>query len=436
MSIYGKRGWIIRLKWFHYRHPFLSMWVWAVLLGAAILIFAYGVELFDPNVRAADPVEDAGLLSAVFMVYVFLCPFFIYPFLLSIRNVVTMLLLPQTKRDKKVTRLYDGITIGLGVCYSFLYESIVDQYIMKAQWWQRLWGTQLHQPVWTESWVTIAVLSLAGVFGYLLLTFVPLHKLPPLLTVFGIAGMYLGTAQCILWCIQVSANDIGLCVFPANCILIAVRTIRVKMQEWREMQEEEGRLEDSREGQEGACRNRSGWYRVLYNATYWPLLAFLLMWPLLGVLLAWLVLFGQRPDAVIKAWTETADWRLSAQTAPPNVQIDEHYLCTVAAGGHKRVVKPIRMGKRHGHLVVVNRQLCIANAFEQILEERMPGLHRIVRRFYDTYGFPVARLIRTKIAADVVYILMKPLEWMFLTVIYLCDTKPENRIAVQYLPRK
>ena len=28
------------------------------------------------------------------------------------------------------------------------------------------------------------------------------------------------------------------------------------------------------------------------------------------------------------------------------------------------------MGVRHGHPVVVNRQLCIANAFEQVLEEK------------------------------------------------------------------
>lgn len=32
-----------------------------------------------------------------------------------------------------------------------------------------------------------------------------------------------------------------------------------------------------------------------------------------------------------------------------------------------------------------------------------------------------------------VYVLMKPLEWMFLAVIYLCDVRPENRIALQYI---
>ena len=32
----------------------------------------------------------------------------------------------------------------------------------------------------------------------------------------------------------------------------------------------------------------------------------------------------------------------------------------------------------------------------------------------------------------IVYIIMKPLEWLFLLVLYLFDTKPENRIATQY----
>lgn len=107
----------------------------------------------------------------------------------------------------------------------------------------------------------------------------------------------------------------------------------------------------------------------------------------------------------------------------------------MAAGGHRKVVKPQRYGVRHGHRVIVNRQLCVANAFEQILEEKTPKFHKFVRHVYDTYGFPVAKMIKTKTAADIVYFIMKPLEWVFLIVLYLTDVKPENRIAVQYMGR-
>ena len=168
------------------------------------------------------------------------------------------------------------------------------------------------------------------------------------------------------------------------------------------------------------------------KSEYWPVAAFLLMWPLLGILIAVLILFGQAPDSVIKAWTETSDWNLSQKVSPQNIYYDEHYLCTVAAGGHEKVVRPLRLGVRHGHQVIVNRQLCVANAFEQILEERTPKFHRVVRDFYDKYGFPVAKLIHSKYVADLIYILMKPLEWVFLFVIYMCDAYPENRIALQY----
>lgn len=209
---------------------------------------------------------------------------------------------------------------------------------------------------------------------------------------------------------------------------MAAKTIRYKMAEWNEI----GRQEDRNYAKGGL----NALNRKLQKAERWPLAAFILMWPMLGVMIAVLVLFGQAPDAVIKAWTETADWHLSQRVGPQNIYYDEHYLCTVAAGGHEKVVKPLRMGERHGHPVIVNRQLCIANAFEQLLEERTPGFHRHLRHFYDTWGFPIAKLIHSPYIADGIYFLMKPLEWFFLIVLYFCDVHPENRIAVQYLPKK
>ena len=41
---------------------------------------------------------------------------------------------------------------------------------------------------------------------------------------------------------------------------------------------------------------------------------------------------------------ETSGWNLSRRVAPQNVYYDEHYLCTVAAGGHRKIVKPLRLG--------------------------------------------------------------------------------------------
>ena len=80
----------------------------------------------------------------------------------------------------------------------------------------------------------------------------------------------------------------------------------------------------------------------------------------------------------------------------------------------------------------MNRQLCTANAFEELIQEKLPRFHRGVRRFYDSHGYPVSRLITEPWKADVVYFMMKPLEWLFLMVLYLVDAEPEERIARQY----
>ena len=107
-------------------------------------------------------------------------------------------------------------------------------------------------------------------------------------------------------------------------------------------------------------------------------------------------------------------------------------MCTVAAGGHEKIVKPVRYGIRRNQKIVVNRQLLIANSFEDLIAERFPKSHRRIRNFYDKYGYPVSRHITTRTRADIVYIIMKPLEYIFLGVLYMFDTRPENRIAVQY----
>jgi len=111
---------------------------------------------------------------------------------------------------------------------------------------------------------------------------------------------------------------------------------------------------------------------------------------------------------------------------------DGHYLCTVSAKEHKKMVRPIRAGIRRGELIPVYRQLLIANALETIFEQYLPTIHKIIRNFYDKYSYPISKHIHSKWSADVIYLLMKPLEWFFHIVLYTVDKNPENRIHVQY----
>lgn len=100
-----------------------------------------------------------------------------------------------------------------------------------------------------------------------------------------------------------------------------------------------------------------------------PMLSLLCV-PLLAILICFLLVFSQKPDAFIKAFTETYKHGFSQwdhQCA--NVLCGGHYLCSVAANGHASIVKPIRYGVRNGGIIICNRQLLVANTFEDWMEE-------------------------------------------------------------------
>lgn len=370
-----------------------------------------------------------GLSGASVVEYLFFAlacsAFLVYPFVLTVYNLFFWGSAIVTDSFHKIGVIFEWITIFLGFSYTCL-AAMLTEIQWGADWQRVLYNNEVHTPVFTQALPTVIVLSLVGIVGYLIVSLRSVSNTPPLVIVIGIAAMYIGMAECILWIVQVALGQPFLCLFPANCILIGMKAIAHKVYEWKQLQK------GASVTYQYKAFNRLN--QKLINANLWPLAGFIVMLPLLGIFIAILTLFGQQPDAFVRAWTETSDWQLSQKIAPQNVYRDEHYLCTVAAGGHRRVVHPIRMGERRGHRIVVNRQLCIANAFEQLLEERTPRFHRALRNFYDTYGFPIARLIHSRFVADIVYFIMKPLEWLFLIVLYCCDVKPENRIAVQYLP--
>lgn len=400
----GKKGnYIMKEKWL--KHSIAISIAFSLALG-----FCRGVFSGDG--------AGMGIFFGVFLVY---------PLILTCLNLFFIF---GSQNDPVVIRKskhFEYLTLTLGSVYSIIILPFTN--IVFVDWQEALVNRQLHTPIWSQGAITILSCAAVGIAGYLFLSAVSLRKVPPLLPVLAIGAMYIGMFQCILWIIQVFQNDLisfYLCLFPFNLILIGIHTIRRKVEEWNN--------DESKEIKKFHNPYLEWINQKVVDSSNWPGLAFLFMWPLLGALVCFLLLFGQRPDNIIRAWTETSNWNLSTKVSPQNIYYDEHYLCTVAAGGHPKIVKPIRKGMRHGHEVIVNRQLCIANAFEQVMEEYTPVFHRHIRKIYDKYGFPVARAIRSPYIADVVYILMKPLEVMFLLVLYTVDVNPENRIAVQYLP--
>ena len=329
----------------------------------------------------------------------------------------------ETSSPKPIKKKKQQPTIVLWFGLFGCFLEAIFIYIVKEmtfyEWNEPLINSQKHALIWSGAYPTFFTFAALTLLALIIYSYRDANSLSPLANVFCISGILGGVVLLLVF-----DNQLQVASFHTFFLLIyPIHLLWVRIREWQQ------------DRTEMAYENRLlQWFHQLLNKSRnWPWLAVLVALPTLALVVLILMLFGQQPDSMIKAWTNTADWAFSQKIPPQNLIIDEHYLCTVAAGGHEKVVKPQRMGVRHGHPVVVNRQLCVANAFEQVLEEKTPRFHRFLRRNYDRYGYPFAKHIKKKWAMDLIYYLMKPLEWLFLLVLYLVDRKPENRIAMQYI---
>lgn len=283
------------------------------------------------------------------------------------------------------------------------------------------------------------IISLAFYFvafhAALLLIWLKGPKLPPLATVLSLGFIITGIILNVLILMQISAHDTSsmqiydqtdhiyfFVLTPVLGILMAIlmilQVIRTQMTTSNELVYSNKFL------------NRLNLF--LAQKSNLPLWAVVLIIPVLLVTTVLLMLLGQDPDSLIKVFTETTTWRFSRQTHPPILDHKGHYLCTVAVSGNPKIVKPLRLGIRAGKTIVVNRQLLIANAFEEMVQDFSPRLHGIIRRNYDLYGYNLSKKITNERMSNLTYVLMKPLEWFFLICLYLFCQKPEQRIGTQY----
>lgn len=359
--------------------------------------------------------------------------FFISPVIITVFNLINLF-----KKNPIKEKSVDILTFLLGIPFSL---------ILFASWNAKDYRTaiilapstfRLHTPISYEHSLTFIVFAFISIAGYFILR-IKKDKTSPIIRLLCICTIYLGMTLGFFFIIQLSKNFLSnetfvpfdviyLSLLPANYILCSIRLLRQIISIHSKNQEDNGIA--YKNGFLNFC------HAVLIGSKNWYAAAFVMLIPMLGILLIILVLFGQSPDSIVKAFTETSDWTLSQKVSPPPIEYEGHYLCTVALNGHKKLVKPTRIGIRHGVRIVVNRQLCIANAFEQLIQEKTPLLHKLIRHIYDKYGYPVSKHITTAWRADFVYILMKPLEWFFLFILYFSDVNPENRIAMQYTGKK
>ncbi len=261
------------------------------------------------------------------------------------------------------------------------------------------------------------------------------RKLAPLLLVVFLVGLFLGVIVNCLVLVQVGGHNtlsLGvnnscfggrlLLIMPLLALVIAVSQIV-------EMIRTEMDLSTTRHFKNQFLERCNLYMSQRFDVTVW---AVILMLPVFIVVTLILLLFGQDVNSLVKVFTDTTTWTFSQKIHPPILDHSGHYLCTVAAKGNPKIVKPIRLGTRHGNTIIVNRQLQIANAFEELLSDYVPAIHRFIRRNYDRYGYNLSLRINSQLGSNITYVAMKPLEWIFLVCLYLFCQKPEQKIQKQY----
>jgi len=122
----------------------------------------------------------------------------------------------------------------------------------------------------------------------------------------------------------------------------------------------------------------------------------------LGVV-AWLFPF-------IGAWriavSKTLEIYASLPPSPPDC-----YIATVAAKGHPQFVKSMPVVIDNGSTAWINAQLRYLKCAEITYMAIFPGGHKILREIYDVLGMPLARIMTQPVPADLMYMLLKPIEW-------------------------
>lgn len=329
-------------------------------------------------------------------------------------------------KNKKAESLFHVLTIIIGVILSGL---LIVCLFMNGEYDHVIYGEGYHSFISGKYGLSFWLPLITGFISIIIISLWNKYK-PPLISFLLMGSIYISDIFMIFGIIQLIKNlnffVFCLILFCFNCLIITISVGKREIQMF---------LKIYKDNEVIPIRK---WtlkiYRLLLKTSSGKFFSILGMIPISIILYLILLLMGQGPSGFIKAFTETADWTFSQHIPPPNE--DGHYLCTVAAKGHEKLVKPLRTGIRHGIVIKVNRQLCVANAFEEIIAEKTPKIHRVVRTFYDKHGYPLSRKITSVFRADVVYVVMKPLEYLFAAVIYLSDKNPENRIAVQYMGNK
>jgi hypothetical protein len=143
----------------------------------------------------------------------------------------------------------------------------------------------------------------------------------------------------------------------------------------------------------------------------------------LGYLSVWYcwraVQINQRPMDLVWAtlgmlpfWLTSAYWSRLAYLQIPDSPSTDCFVVTAAARGHRQLVGPFAAIEHNGRSIQANKQLMVFWRFEDAWRGRYPLSHRLGRKFYNRFGPLLAARLRSPLAADALYLMLKPFQWI------------------------
>lgn len=235
---------------FYKKHPVLTAWLLSVIVALPV---SYSVLM----VKSASGAAWWGMMFSILLWNIVVGSVVTFPVVLTICEGISIIAVKR-QRPMQGVWLFDLYVFGLGVFCEILYLGLLRN-MTNYDWEVQLSNMEKHTPIYTGAAATVVILWMLGLIGYAILQYIPLRKLPPLVTVLSISAMYLGVAELILFTIQVfdpvgdgSLTDLCLLLLPICCVLIVARLLLAKVQEWNHMVQN---AEKERFGTGKICQN-------------------------------------------------------------------------------------------------------------------------------------------------------------------------------------
>jgi hypothetical protein len=157
------------------------------------------------------------------------------------------------------------------------------------------------------------------------------------------------------------------------------------------------------------CVKWQGWLLVpIYVAVWYAIRAVQLM--IQSTVGFWAYLWATL--LTVPAWLTSWQWSRQVYESLPNQAPSGCFVVTAAGRGHPNVVGPFFEIEHAGKSCRANQQLITLWQFEERWRKQFPLSHAAFRRIYNRFGSLIAARIRSQWQADVMFLILKPAEWL------------------------